>query len=82
MLFRSLGLERAGDEWYVRTRRLVASQLLLAGGELGPDRGHVLVKLGNGAGATARDPVQASLPDMAGQPESSGGQHRRRFSHI
>jgi hypothetical protein len=77
-----LGLERVGDEGDVRTRRFVAAQGLLAGGELGPDRGHVLVKRGNGACATARDPVEASLPDMTGQPESGGGQRRRRFSHI
>jgi hypothetical protein len=78
-----LGLERVGDEGHVRTRRFVASQRrVLAGGELGPDRGHVLVKLGNSAGTTARDPVEGSLPDMAGHPESGGGQRRRRFSHI
>ena len=55
---------------------------LLAGGELGPDRGHVLIKLSYRGNAVIGDSVQGRLTDMTGQAESCGGQPNRSFSHI
>jgi hypothetical protein len=56
---------------------------LLTGGELGPDRGDVLIKLGHGGNpAVVSDAFQRGLADVAGEPEGSSGQRRGRFCHI
>jgi hypothetical protein len=39
---------------------------LLAAGELSPDCGHVLIKLGDGSDAAVRDTVERCLSDVAG----------------
>ena len=55
---------------------------MLAGGKIRSDRGHVLIKLRENRDATCGDSVQCGLPDMSSEPERSGGQRRRKFSHI
>jgi hypothetical protein len=55
---------------------------LLAGGELSPDRGDVLIELGSRCGAAVRDAVEGRLTDMASQAKSSSGQHHGWFCHI
>jgi hypothetical protein len=84
---RAAATARRGATASFATRRL-ASRLrtgdgrLLTKGEVGSDRGHVLIKLSDSGGAAIGDAVQGRLPDVASQAESGGGQLHRRFCHI
>jgi len=83
-------MQRCGGERHIgtgRARRLsrwfrAHDGAFLAGGNLGPDGGHVLVKLSGDRHTAGGDPVEGCLPDMPGQPESGRGQRRSTFCHI